>query len=301
MDHISEAVRCICAPNPSPLTHRGTNTFILGTGRVAVIDPGPASPGHLDAILGALALGERVTAILVTHAHLDHSALARPLAEATGAPVLAGGRATEGRSAAMQALAASGLAGGGEGLDIAFAPDETLADGAVVEGPDWRVEALATPGHLPTHLAFAFGTTVFTGDHVMGWSTTFVSPPDGDMSAYMASLRRLAGRKDRLFLPAHGPAIHDPAARLDDLTRHRRMREAAIREALGDEPQTAQALARRIYTDTPATLLPAAARNVLAHLVDLTQRKLAAHDGPLGETTGFTAAASHATDPAPAP
>ncbi len=283
---VAQDVRRIVAPNPSPLTQQGTNSYIVGRGEVAIIDPGPAIEAHLRALLAALG-GERVAAILVTHPHLDHSGLAPALASATGAPVLAAGTSTEGRSAMMESLASSGLAGGGEGLDLAFRPDRRLTDGETVEGPGWQIEAIATPGHLGTHLAFALGDKIFSGDHVMGWSTTIVSPPDGDMGAYMASLDRLAGRPARLYLPGHGPAIDDPAARLSELARHRRTREAAILAELGGEPRVPADLTRAVYTDTPPALLPAAERNVLAHLIDLAERGFARADGPIGRTTGF--------------
>ncbi len=286
---VADGIRRVLAPNPSPLTYQGTNSYILGRGQVAVIDPGPAIPGHLQALLAGLKRGETVVAILVTHAHLDHSSLARPLAQATGAPIHAAGRATEGRSATMQALAVSGLAGGGEGLDLGFAPDERVADGTLIEGPDWRVQVVATPGHLGTHLAFAHGDTLFSGDHVMGWATTLVSPPDGDMGHYMASLDRLSKHSHRLYLPGHGPAITDPQARLAELTAHRRNREAAILAALTNMPQSAASLAHLIYTDIPPALLPAATRNVLAHLIDLAGRGHAGCDAPLSADSGFVA------------
>ena len=273
---VAKGVRRVLAPNPSALTYHGTNSYIVGTGRVAVIDPGPAMPEHLDALLAALRPGEAVGVILVTHAHLDHSGLARPLAEATGAPVYAAGGAEEGRSASMQALAASGFAEGGEGLDREFSPDRRLADGAVLTGADWQLTALATPGHLGTHLAFALGEVLFTGDHVMAWSTTLVSPPDGDMGAYMASLARLQKHPSRLFLPGHGPAVVDPARRVAELIAHRKGREAAILERLGPSGQSARTLAQAIYSDIPSALLAAAERNVLAHLIDLSERGLVA-------------------------
>ena len=274
---LAPGIRRILAPNPSPMTYWGTNTFLIGEGAVAVIDPGPADRTHLAAILDGLAAGERVARILVTHAHLDHSPLARPLADATGAPVLAFGGPTAGRSAVMDTLAAQGLTGGGEGVDHDFAPDACLADGDTVDiGGGMTLTALWTPGHFSNHLSFALDDTVFTGDHVMAWASTLISPPDGDLTAFLASCERLAKRGDRLFLPAHGPAIEDPAARLAWLVDHRRGREAQILAGLDRGPATIPALAAAIYTETDPRLLPAAERNVFAHLIDLATRGLVA-------------------------
>lgn len=276
---LETGLRRVLAPNPSPMTFHGTNTYILGEGRVAVIDPGPASPPHLRAILAALRRGETVSHVLVTHAHLDHSPLARPLAEATGAPVLAFGAADAGRSDLMRELSDAGLTGGGEGVDTGFHPDESLADGDVIDGAGWSIRAIHTPGHFGNHLCLAWEKALFSGDHVMGWATSLVSPPDGDMGAYMASLERLAALPSRVFYPGHGAPVTDPTARIADLAAHRRGREAQILAALSDGPADAATLARRIYTDTPPALLPAAARNVFAHLLDLWQRGHVACDG----------------------
>ncbi len=268
-------LRRVLAGNPSPMTGSGTWTDIVGSGDVAVIDPGPALDGHLQAILGALAPGERVAAILVTHAHLDHSALAPALSRATGAPVLAFGTATEGRSPAMQRLVDAGLRSGGEGLDLAFTPDRRLADDEVISGPDWSLRAIHTPGHLGNHLCIGWEDVLFSGDHVMGWAPSLVSPPDGDMGAYMASLARLAQDDWRLMLPAHGDPITAPAERLAELTTHRRGREAQIAEALAPGPATLEAVTEAVYRDLAPALLPAARRNALAHLIDLAERNLA--------------------------
>lgn len=275
VDRLEPGLRRVLAPNPSPMTYRGTNTYLLGAGEVAVIDPGPGLPAHLDAILAALGPGERIARIFVTHSHRDHSELAPALAAATGAPILAFGDSLAGRSGAMVRLAAAGLLGGGEGADAAFAPDILIADGETVTGAGGALTAVWTPGHFGNHLSFVWNGAVFTGDVAMGWASSLVSPPEGDMGAYMASLERLAGLGARRLYPAHGAPIDAPAARLAELTAHRRGREAAIRAGLAAGPATAATLASRIYTDTPAALMPAAERNVLAHLLDLEERMLA--------------------------
>jgi hydroxyacylglutathione hydrolase len=191
----------------------------------------------------------------------------------------------------MAALAAAGALGGGEGVDADFAPDLRLDDGATVAGAEWRLTALHTPGHLGNHMCFAWDGQVFTGDHVMSWATTMVSPPDGDIGDFMASLAKLAARAgDRLFLPGHGAPLPDPAAMLAHQAAHRRAREAQILAALADGPDAAGALARRIYTEIPAALLPAAARNVLAHLIDLQRKSIVRCDGPLAADARFALA-----------
>lgn len=270
---LEPGLRRILAPNPSPMTYRGTNTYLLGEGPCCVIDPGPDDPRHLEAILAALGPDRAVSHILVTHTHLDHSPLARPLAEATGAPVSAFGGATAGRSAIMQELAAAGEIGGGEGVDESFAPDETLADGAEVRGADWALRVIHTPGHIGNHLALAWGDRLFTADHVMGWATSLVSPPDGDLTDFMASCARLRQEDWARFYPGHGAPVEETAARLDWLVAHRRSREDAILAALEAGPARAADIAARVYTETPPALLGAATRNVLAHLVDLTLRQ----------------------------
>jgi glyoxylase-like metal-dependent hydrolase (beta-lactamase superfamily II) len=286
-EEVAPRVRRILAPNPSPMTLHGTNTYLVGTHNLAVIDPGPDNTAHLEAILAALGTGQRISHILVTHAHIDHSPLARRLSQATDAPVLAYGDAQAGRSAVMQSLAAQGLAGGGEGVDAGFRPDITLPDGGVVTSEDWQITALWTPGHFGNHLCFALDDILFTGDIVMGWASSLVSPPDGDLTDFMASCARLQARDDQIYLPGHGAPVTDPAARLRWLIAHRTMREAAILEALSHEPADAATLAARIYTDTPAALLPAAARNVFAHLVDLTQKKQISPENTLSWTARF--------------
>lgn len=275
-------VRRLLAPNPSPLTGPGTNTYVLGRGEVAVVDPGPAEEAHLAALLAALE-GERVAAILVTHAHRDHSALAPRLAAETGAAVLAFGDARAGRPEGLEGLDL----GGGEGVDRGFAPDRRLADGEGLRLGGAEVAAIHTPGHFGNHMAFAVGHVVLTGDVAMGWASTLISPPDGDVSAFLASCARLKALGPRVLLPGHGEAVTDPAARLDWLVAHRREREAQIVAALRDGPATAAMLVPRLYVDTPPALHPAAERNVLAHLVDLAARGLAEPDGPLRRDAPF--------------
>lgn len=266
-------IRALLAANPSMMTQHGTNTYILGTGQVAVIDPGPALAAHQAAILSALGPGENISHIFVTHAHLDHSGLASSLSRLTGAPIYGFGPADAGRSAAMQRLAGT-LAMGGEGVDTTFRPDIKLADGDIVNADGWQLEAIHTPGHMGNHLCFACDTTLFSGDHVMGWSTSLISPPDGDMTDYMAALRKLTARRWQLFLPGHGAPVEDPAQRLADLIAHRHNRETALLAALGTDIHDIPGLTRQIYPDLAAVLIPAAARNILAHLIDLEGRKL---------------------------
>jgi glyoxylase-like metal-dependent hydrolase (beta-lactamase superfamily II) len=271
-------LRRITAPNPSPMTLHGTNSYLIGTGEVALIDPGPNIAAHATALQNALQKGERISHIFVTHAHLDHSPLAHPMATALGAKIYAYGPATAGRSPQMQALAEAGLIAGGEGIDVTFTPDVTLADGDTLSHGDWSLTALHTPGHLSNHLCFASGTTLFSGDHVMGWASSLVSPPDGDMAAYMASTRRLAAQSWTIIHSGHGDAIKDPVSRLSFLIHHREQREAAILARLITGTATVQTLTQALYADTPAILHPAARRNVLAHLLDLIQQgRVSAH------------------------
>ncbi|MFB2531731.1 MBL fold metallo-hydrolase [Paracoccus sp. p3-h83] len=272
---LPDGLRLIRADNPGPLTGPGTNSFILGRGRVAIVDPGPDDPAHLAAILAALTPDEKVAAILLTHAHLDHSALAPRLSRAVGAPVMAFGGATDGRSAVMQALAQAGLAGGGEGLDKDLRPDRCLADGETISLGGLSVTALHTPGHAAGHLAFACDDPaigILTGDVVLGWASTLISPPDGDLGDYLRTLDRLAARGARVLRPAHGGPITDPAARLAELAAHRALRMDQIRARLAQGPARPAELVAAIYTETPPALWPAATRNVLAHLIFLVEQ-----------------------------
>ena len=259
----------VIAPNPSPMTATGTASYVLGTGAGrAVIDPGPDDASHRAAILAACD-GHPVEAILVTHPHLDHSAGAPALRAATGAPVLAFGAFDAGRSDRMRSLADLG---GGEGIDRGFAPDRQLADGEAVEGRGWALRAVWTPGHMASHLAFHApeAKAAFTGDVLMGWASTLISPPDGDVTQFLASLDRIEALGAARLLPGHGGMIADPAGRCAQMRMHRLGREAAILAAL-DAPRTIPEIVAAVYVDTPAPLRPMAERNVLAHLVHLVE------------------------------
>ncbi|MBY8976238.1 MBL fold metallo-hydrolase [Rhodobacteraceae bacterium NNCM2] len=279
-------VRRLTCDNGSPMTFTGTQSYLIGTGDVAVIDPGPMNEGHLGRLLAALDPAEKISHIVVTHSHVDHSPGARWLADRTGAPVLAYGAHGAGMSPLMQGLPDLG---GGEGGDKAFAPDRTVADGETIGGGDWSLTAIHTPGHLSNHLSFALGDTgvVFTGDTVMGWATTLVSPPEGDMAAFMASLAQLSTREDRLYLPGHGHPVEDPAAMLAYQTSHRKSRAEQVLRALEDGPSDTMALTMRIYTDVDPKLLPAARRNVLSTLIWMMEEGKVAADGAVSPDAVF--------------
>lgn len=271
------SVRRILAPNPSPFTFTGTQTYVVGEGAVAVIDPGPDDARHIEALLGALA-GERVEAILCTHTHRDHSPAGRALAAATGAPIV---------GCAPLAIEDDGPRADAA-FDFDYAPDRVLADGELLEGEGWALRAVATPGHTSNHLCFALEGRglLFTGDHVMGWSTTVVSPPDGDMTDYMASLDLLMERRDLAYLPAHGPAVDDPRAHVERLIDHRRMRERQILGHIEAGKGRIADMVPQMYADVDARLHPAAARSVLAHLVDLERRGCVRPEGKRWTATG---------------
>jgi glyoxylase-like metal-dependent hydrolase (beta-lactamase superfamily II) len=260
---LSPLVRRVLARNPSPFTFTGTGTYLVGRGEVAVIDPGPADPAHIASILEATR-GETIAAILITHTHLDHSPGAVPLKAACGAPVV---------GCAPLVLADDGPRADA-GFDPSYAPDRVLADGEAVEGPGWTLKAVATPGHTSNHLCYTLAEegALLTGDHVMGWSTTVVAPPDGDMAAYMASLARLLERTDRRYYPTHGAPVDEPQRWVRHLIGHRRQREAQILGLLEAGPRAIPAMVEQMYAAVDRRLWPAAGRSVLAHLLDLEAR-----------------------------
>ncbi|HKP62324.1 MAG TPA: MBL fold metallo-hydrolase [Polyangiales bacterium] len=273
LEQVSPNVRRLVAHNPSPFTHAGTGTYVIGRGEVAVIDPGPASREHIDHLLDGLG-DERVAHILITHTHLDHSPGARILVERTGAPTYGFGPHAEGpREEGVKVE---------EGGDFDFAPQHRLRDGELVQGSDYVIEAVHTPGHCSNHLCFQLQSerVLFSGDHVMGWSTSVISPPDGDMADYLASLTKLLARDDARFFPTHGPVIEDPKPLVRALIAHRQAREEQILDALAHGPSTIQAMVPGMYKGVSPLLYPAAARSVYAHMLHMIQTGRVASEGP---------------------
>ncbi len=263
-EQLEPLVRRVLAPNGSPFTFTGTETYLVGAGDdVAVIDPGPDDADHLAALLVAIG-NAQVTVICCTHTHRDHSPAAAPLAAITGAPVI---------GCAPLVLDAVGPRGDVP-FDPTYAPDRVLADGEQVRGQGWTLTAVATPGHTSNHLCFALEESgaLFTGDHVMGWSTSVVSPPDGDMADYLASLDKLYSREDRVYYPAHGPQIDKPRQLVRGMIGHRRQRERQILNLLAAGLDAVGDLVPQMYKGLDQKLWPAAGQSVLAHLIDLEQR-----------------------------
>src|SRR6516165_1386466 len=276
IEEVFPGVRRILANNPSPFTFKGTVSYIIGRGKVAIIDPGPDDTAHVQALLDAVR-GETVTHILVTHTHRDHSPAVRPVKVATGAIVLAEGPHRAARE--LHIGEAKRLDAGG---DMEFRPDHRLADGEIVEGADWALEAVATPGHTANHMAYALrgADILFAGDHVMGWSTSVVAPPDGAMSDYMASLDKLARRAETIYFPGHGGAVRDAPAFVAHYIRHRQGREESILHRLAKGAADIPTIVRAVYIGLDPRLVGAAALSVLAHHEELVARGAVATEGP---------------------
>ena len=268
-------VRRILTNNPSPFTFKGTLTYVVGRGKVAIVDPGPDDAAHIAAVLDAVR-GETVTHIFVTHTHRDHSPAVPAIKAATGAQVLA-----EGPHRAARPLHIGEAPRPDASNDTDFRPDRALADGEVVSGDGWAIEAVATPGHTANHTAFALKgqNLIFSGDHVMGWSTSIVAPPDGAMSDYMASLEKLSRRDEAIYLPGHGDAIREAPAFVRHYIRHREGREASILHRLGKGAADIPTIVRAVYIGLDQRLVRAAGLSVLAHLEDLVARGKVATDG----------------------
>lgn len=263
LDELEPGIARVLAHNPSAFTYTGTQTWFVGTREVAIIDPGPDSPEHVDALVDAL--GERpLAAILCTHTHRDHSPAAAPLSERTGAPVV---------GCAPLALETVGPRADAS-FDGDYSPDRVLADGEGIEVDGRPLTAVSTPGHTSNHLCFAWGDALFTGDHVMGWSTTVVVPPDGDMAAYMQSLEKLRGRGDRIYFPAHGAPVTKPEQYVRSLIGHRMQRERQILKLVAETPRDIPEIVANAYPGLDPRLVAAAGGSVYAHLLDLQRRGL---------------------------
>jgi glyoxylase-like metal-dependent hydrolase (beta-lactamase superfamily II) len=275
VEEVRPGIRRLLADNPSPFTFKGTVTYIVGRGQVAIVDPGPADERHIAALLDAVR-NETVTHIFVTHTHRDHSPATAAIKAATGAVVLAEGPHRASRplhTGEVNRLEASG--------DTDFRPDVALPDGAVVTGPGWTFEAVATPGHTANHMAFAYkeADLLFSGDHVMAWSTSIVAPPDGAMSDYMASLHKLEARPEDIYLPGHGGAVNDARRFVQRYIRHREVRETAVLRRLAEGAADIPTLVRAIYIGLDPRLSAAAGLSLLAHLEDLVARGIVTTDG----------------------
>lgn len=264
---VSPLIRRVLADNPGPFTFKGTSSFIVGHGEVAIIDPGPDDDAHLAALLAAVR-GETVSHILVTHSHLDHSPLAQRLKKATGAAIFGYGPTADDRGQAGLRLDAS--------IDADFDPDIKLAHGEDISGRGWSLEAVFTPGHMSNHMSYALREekALFCGDHVMAWSTSVIAPPDGNMGQYFASLRLLLERDDDIYLPAHGPSRRDPKPLVRAYLTHRRMREEAIVTRLKAGDRSIEEIVRANYADIDPRLHAAAGLSTLAHIEHLIERGL---------------------------
>jgi len=268
LEELEPGIARVLAPNPSAFTYYGTQSYLIGEDEVAVIDPGPDLPEHLDALEQAIA-GRPIVAIMCTHTHRDHSPAARPLAARTGAPII---------GCAPLALETVGPRADAS-FDGDYAPDRALEDGEALQVDGHAVTAVATSGHTSNHLCFAYRGALFSGDHVMGWSTTVVVPPDGDMAAYMASLDKLRQRDDRVYYPAHGPAVKNPQQYVRHLVGHRMQREKQILGLVGEGPRPIPDIVANAYPGLDPRLTVAAGGSVLAHLVDLERRGLVERRG----------------------
>ncbi len=270
---VSPLIRRLVANNPGPFTFRGTGVYIVGKGDVAIIDPGPASESHIEALLRAIE-GERLTHIFVTHRHQDHSPAAHPLAERTGAKVYASTipvKPSECDSIRLEA-----------GDDLVFVPDIAVGGGERFSGPGWTIEVVATPGHTSHHLAYALleENALFTGDHIMGWSTTIIGPPDGDMTEYLNSLEKVRDRNFTTLWPTHGPPVRDVRPFVDAYLAHRLEREAQVIAQLASGKRLIKDMVAEMYADVDKRLHPAACHSVLAHIIRLVELGRVGCDGP---------------------
>jgi glyoxylase-like metal-dependent hydrolase (beta-lactamase superfamily II) len=266
LEQIEPGLARVLAHNPSAFTYYGTQTYLLGTGEVAVVDPGPDLPEHVDALVEAIG-GRKVVAIMCTHTHRDHSPASRPLAERTRAPIV---------GCAPLVLETVGPRADAS-FDGDYVPNRVLTDGESLEVDGKPIVAVATPGHTSNHLCFAYGDALLTGDHVMGWSTTVVVPPDGEMAAYMQSLDKLRNRQDRIYYPAHGPAVEKPQQYVRSLIGHRLQREKQILRLVSERSRDIPDIVAKAYPGLDPRLVVAAGGSVWSHLLDLERRGLVEH------------------------
>ncbi len=279
-----ENIICILAPNPSPMTFKGTNTYIIDDGELAIIDPGPLNEEHFGNILSVI--GSRtVKYIFLTHSHVDHSPLANKLSAELNTPIYGYGPSDAGLSATMLSLIENGYESGSEGIDYQFEPDHFIKNNEQFKLNDGIISVIHTPGHMGNHVCFQYGKILFSGDHVMGWATSMVSPPYGDLTQFMASCRLLESKEFVLLLPGHGDPVESPRERLNFLINHRLERESQIKEAIKKTPLTAIEITKIVYKDIDDSLIPAATRNVFAHLIDLSERQQVDFLGEISETT----------------
>ena len=299
LETVAPSVRRMIARNPSPFTFHGTGTYVVGHGRVAVIDPGPALEEHIEALAGALR-DETVTHVLVTHTHRDHSPGCALLRRFTPAPTYGFGPHGSGRIRSEAAGAGEEVE---EGADFEFEPDVAVRDGDVIECGGFSFECVHTPGHTSNHVCYRLREerALFCGDHVMGWSTTIVSPPDGHMGDYLASLDRLLAGGDRTYWPTHGAPIRDPGPFVESLIKHRHRRAREVEACLRDGLDTIPAMVRRMYHDLPAAMHPAAARSVLSTVIHLVEQGVVTCGGPPSTDARYAPAAYKDVDLGPMP
>ena len=285
---LQDGLMRLIAPNPSPMTSTGTNTYILGRKELLIIDPGPNSEAHLRNIMEVIPNTTKVTHILITHSHLDHSGLAPKLSKILNAPTLAFGTALAGLSNDMKSICKMGLTSEKSGIDTEFVPDHFLEDKEKISSLEWEVVAHHTPGHLSNHICYQYLDKLFTGDHIMEWSTSVISPPEGDVSQFINSCEKIYNLHCKKFYPGHGIPVENPSERIVELIEHRKKREAEILNFLKNRDATISQITKKIYLNIDQNLLSVASRNVKAHLVDLIIKKQVTVDDISSDTAMYS-------------
>ena len=285
---LQDGLMRLTAPNPSPMTSTGTNTYILGRKELLIIDPGPNSEAHLRNIMEVIPKYTKVTHILITHSHLDHSGLAPKLSKILNAPTLAFGTALDGLSNDMKSICKMGLTSEKFGIDTEFVPDHFLKDEEKISSRDWEVVAHHTPGHLSNHICYQYLDKLFTGDHIMEWSTSVISPPEGDVSQFINSCEKIYNLHCEKFYPGHGIPVENPSERIAELIEHRKKREIEILNFLKNRDATISQITKNIYFNIDQNLLSVASRNVKAHLVDLIIKKQVTVDDISSDTAMYS-------------